>query len=268
MLGAIIGDIVGSIYEFNNHRSKEFKLFDKKCFFTDDTVMTCAIAKSILDCKGDYKDLSEKTIKNMQNIGLKYKCSYGASFMGWLLSKKPSPYYSYGNGSAMRVSAVSWVARSEEEVKRLSEKVTSMTHNHPEGLKGAEATAMCIYLARMGKRKTYIRDYVEKNYYELDFSLDSIRETYMFNETCRETVPQAIEAFLESDSFEDAIRNAISIGGDSDTLAAITGSIAEAYYGIPTDIREKAKTYLDQRLLSIVDDFEITYGTYEDKWEK
>lgn len=257
MLGAIIGDIVGSRFEWNNHRSKDFEFFHSKCFFTDDSIMSLAIAKALLECNNDYSNLSEKAVKYMQSIGRNYpNCGYGGRFYGWMFSDHPQPYRSYGNGSAMRVSACGFVAKSIEEAKELSKKVTEVTHNHPEGIKGAEATAVAIFLAKSGKDILEIRDYIQKHYYPLNFKLDDIRDTYRFNETCQETVPQAIEAFLESNSFEDAIRNAISIGGDSDTLAAITGGIAEAYYGIPLEMRKKALSYLDGRLLKIVMEFE------------
>lgn len=266
MLGAIIGDIVGSKYEFNNHRSKDFQLMDYKCFITDDTVMTLAIAKALLACHTDYFDLSSKTVECMQTLGRKYpNAGYGGGFYNWLFATNPRPYNSYGNGSAMRVSACGWVGNSIEEVKFLSKKVTEVTHNHPEGIKGAEATAVAIYLAKTGSNILEIRDYINRNYYPMNFRLEDIRLTYEFNETSQGTVPQAIEAFLESKSFEDAIRNAISIGGDSDTLAAITGSIAEAYYGIPTEIRKHALTYLDEDLLQILIEFENKYSPKMEK---
>lgn len=261
MLGAIIGDIVGSRFEFDNIKTKEFKFFTNTCYFTDDSVMTLSIANAILEANGDYTNLSELTVKNMQKIGRNYpNCGYGGRFYGWMFSNNPSPYYSYGNGSAMRVSSVSYVGKTLDEVKELSKKVTEITHNHPEGLKGAEATAVSIFLAINGKSKDEIRKYINENYYNLDFTLDEIRPTYRFNEICQDTVPQAIEAFLESTDFEDAIRNAISIGGDSDTLAAITGSIAEAYYGIPEDIKRKALSYLDNDLYDIYTRFVKKFG--------
>ena len=210
MLGAIIGDIVGSRYEFNNTKTKEFELLNHNCFFTDDTVMSLAIAKAILECNGDYTNLSQMAVKYMQRIGQKYmSCGYGNKFYYWILSNKPQPYGSYGNGAAMRVSACGIVANSVEEAKELSKKVTEITHNHPEGIKGAEATAVAIYLAKTGSNILEIRDYINAHYYPMNFKLDDIRDSYKFNETCQETVPQAIEAFLESNSFEDAIRNAI-----------------------------------------------------------
>ena len=260
MLGAIIGDIVGSRFEWNNNKNKEFELLNHKCFFTDDSVMSLAIAKALLESKEDYSNLSELAVKYMQEIGRNYpNCGYGGRFHSWMFSDNPKPYESYGNGSAMRVSACGFVANSIEEAVELSRKVTEVTHNHPEGIKGAEATAVAIYLAKSGSNILEIRDYINKNYYPMNFRLDDIRESYKFNETCQETVPQAIEAFLESKSFEDAIRNAISLGGDSDTLAAITGGIAEAYYGIPTDIRKLALTFLDERLLNLLIEFENKY---------
>lgn len=266
MLGAIIGDIVGSRFEWNNHRSKDFDLLTYKCFFTDDSVMSLAVAKAILESKEDYSNLNEKAVEWMRSIGQHYpNCGYGGGFRNWMFSANPKPYNSYGNGAAMRVSAAGLAANSLEEAILLSKKVTEVTHNHPEGIKGAEATAVAIYLAKTGSNILEIRDYINKHYYSMNFKLDDIRNTYEFNETCQDTVPQAIEAFLESISFEDAIRNAISIGGDSDTLAAITGGIAEAYYGIPTDIRKHALTYLDERLLAVLVEFENKYAPLMEK---
>ena len=266
MLGAIIGDIVGSRFEWNNNKSKQFDLLTYKCSVTDDSIMTLAIAKALLESKSDYSDLSENAVKYMQNIGQHYpNCGYGGHFREWIYSDNPKPYNSYGNGAAMRVSACGFVANTLEEVKQLSKSVTEVTHNHSEGIKGAEATAVAIFLARSGKNLLEIRDYITKNYYPLNFSLDEIRDNYEFNESCQGTVPQALEAFFESKNFEDAIRNAISIGGDSDTIAAITGGIAGAYYGIPTDIRKHALTFLDERLLKILVEFENNYPSKMEK---
>lgn len=266
MLGAIIGDIVGSRFEWNNNKSKQFDLLTYKCSVTDDSIMTLAIAKALLESKSDYSDLSENAVKYMQNIGQHYpNCGFGGHFREWIYSDNPKPYNSYGNGAAMRVSACGFVANTLEEVKQLSKSVTEVTHNHSEGIKGAEATAVAIFLARSGKNLLEIRDYITKNYYPLNFSLDEIRDNYEFNESCQGTVPQALEAFFESKNFEDAIRNAISIGGDSDTIAAITGGIAGAYYGIPTDIRKHALTFLDERLLKILVDFENNYPSKMEK---
>lgn len=260
MLGAIVGDIVGSRFEWNNNRSKKFDFLTYKCFATDDSIMSIAIAKAIIACNGDYSVLGSHAVLYMQKFGRKYpSAGYGGHFHQWLYEDKPQPYNSWGNGSAMRVSACGFAANSLEEAKYLSRSVTEVTHNHPEGIKGAEATAVAIYLARSGWTLLDIQDYINKHYYRIDFKLDEIRDSYRFNESCQDTVPQALEAFFESTDFEDAIRNAISIGGDSDTLAAITGGIAEAYYGIPKDIRNHALTFLDDDLLKTILEFETIY---------
>ena len=262
MLGAVIGDIVGSRFEWNNHRSKEFELFTEKCFFTDDSVMTIAIADALMKTNGDISVLSDYAIKSMQEIGRPYpNCGYGGSFYHWMYSDNPEPYNSFGNGSAMRVSACGFVAKSIEEAKALSKAVTEVTHNHPEGIKGAEATTVAIFLAKTGHSLEEIREHINANYYPMDFTLDEIRGTYEFNETCQNTVPQALKAFFESTDFEDAIRNAISIGGDSDTLAAITGGIAEAYYGIPDEIKRDVPQYFKDspELMDVVNAFYAKY---------
>lgn len=266
MLGAIIGDIVGSRFEWENIRSKEFEFLIYKCFPTDDSIMTLALAQAILVSKSDYSDLSQNAIECMQRIGRNYPdCGYGKGFYHWIFTDKPKPYNSFGNGAAMRVSAAGFAASSLEEAKILSEKVTAVTHNHPEGLKGAEAVAAAIYLAKTGSNMLEIRDYIDQNYYKMDFTLDEIRDTYQFDATCQGTVPQALEAFFESEGFEDAIRNAVSIGGDSDTIAAICGGVAEAYYGIPSDIRKHALTFLDEDLMQILVAFENVYPPVMEK---
>lgn len=266
MLGAIIGDIVGSRFKENNNKSEYFELLTYKCNVTDDSIMSLAIAKALLESKIDYSDLSENALKYMKSIGLHYPdCGYDRRFINWIHSDNPKPYGSLGNGAAMRVSACGFVANSVEEAKQLSKKVTEVTHNHPEALKDAEATAVAIFLARSGKNLLEIRDYITKNYYPLNFTLNHIRDSYEFNESCQNTVPQALESFFESENYEDAIRNAISIGGDSDTIAAIAGGIAEAYYGIPTDIRKHALTFLDERLLKILIEFENKYPSKIEK---
>ena len=266
MLGAIIGDIVGSRFEWNNIKTKEFDFLTYRCFPTDDSIMSLAVAKAILQCNGEYASLPEQTVCCMQEVGRPYPdCGYGGSFRRWMYSDHPQPYNSYGNGAAMRVSACGFAAADMEQAKDLSYRVTAVTHNHPEGIKGAEATAVAIFLAREGKSIFEIRDYINEHYYPMNFTLDGIRDSYQFNETCQDTVPQALMAFFESESFEDAIRNAISIGGDSDTLAAITGGIAEAYYGIPESIRKHALTFLDERLLAILNQFESKYGVIAEK---
>ncbi len=277
MIGAIIGDIVGSRFEFNNHRSKDFELFTDECQVTDDSIMTIAVAKAIMETEKKIKPLLNErrnnyeynkllesmTIKCMQEIGRKYPyCGYGGMFRHWVFSDNPKPYNSFGNGAAMRISPVGFFANTEHEACELSRIVTSTTHNHEEGIKGAEATVISIYMARHGATKDEIRHKINENYYNLNFTIDEIRDTYKFNETCQGTVPQAIVAILESTSFEDAIRTAISVGGDSDTLAAITGSIAESYYGVKDDIKEKALTYLDKELRSIYDEWYKYFEPY------
>ena len=266
MLGAIIGDIVGSRFEWHNYKSKDFEFLNYQCFFTDDSVMSLALCKALLQSGNGFADLSEQAITCMREFGKNYPhAGYGGGFSSWLLSVNPQPYNSFGNGAAMRVSGCGYVANSIEEAKRLSKAVTEVTHNHPEGLKGAEAVAVAVFLARSGWNLREIRYYIVKNYYRIGFALDSIREEYDFDVTCQGSVPQALEAFFESTDFEDAIRNAISIGGDSDTIAAITGAVAEAYYGIPTEIRKHALTFLDERLLAILVEFENKYPSKIEK---
>lgn len=260
MIGAIIGDIVGSRFEWHNHRSKDFDLMPRQCFFTDDSIMSLAICGALMRCQPDFCDLGAQAIRSMQETGRPYPhCGYGGSFCRWMYSDHPEPYNSFGNGAAMRVGGCGYAANSLAEVKALSKAVTQVTHNHPEGIKGAEATAVAVYLARTGKPMPEIRNHIVEHYFPIDFTLDSIRDTYRFHETCQETVPQALEAFFASTGFEDAIRNAISIGGDSDTLAAITGAVAEAYYGVPASLRKLALTFLDERLLKLLTDFESRY---------
>lgn len=256
MIGAIIGDIVGSRFEWNNHRSKDFQLFTQECFATDDSIMTLAIGKALMESREDWSDLGEQAVRCMQEVGRPYpNCGYGGRFLEWMYSSNPKPYNSFGNGAAMRVSACGFIAKSLEEAKMLSRAVTEVTHNHPEGLKGAEAASVAIYMARSGCSMAEIRETIDREYYPMNFTLDEIRDSYTFNETCQATVPQALKAFFESLDFEDAIRNAISIGGDSDTLAAITGGVAEAYYGVPEALAQKAQEYLDDRLLGIYTDY-------------
>jgi len=252
MLGAIIGDIVGSIYEFHNIKTKDFPLLDATCFFTDDTVMTIAVAEALLNGA-----TTDSLIESMKKFGRIYRnADYGLKFRQWLLTNTREPYNSWGNGSAMRVSPCAWYADSLEEAEACAELSAAVTHNHPEGIKGAQATAAAIYLARTGKTHAEIKEYIERKYgYDLNRTLDGIRTTYLFNETCQETVPEAIIAFLESHSFEDAIRNAVSLGGDSDTLAAITGSIAEAAYRVPGNITTEAFHYLDDELSKVINNW-------------
>ena len=274
MIGAIIGDIVGSVYEWNNIKTKEFPFFQDKCFFTDDTVMTIAVAQGLLD-----GGTADNFIDAMKKYGRMYPdAGYGGRFGAWLFSDSRQPYHSWGNGSAMRVSPCGWVmdcsftARTGmwpsdgREQARLS---AAVTHDHPEGIKGAMAVADAIFMCRYyfggycgddevpinddpEECKRRVKKHIESEYgYDLSSSLGEIRPTYRFNESCQDTVPQSIIAFLESTDFEDAIRNAISLGGDSDTLAAITGGIAEAAYGVPQWMKDKVWEYLDEPLQEV-----------------
>lgn len=260
MIGAIIGDITGSRFERFNHRSKSFKMFHHKCKPTDDSVMTLAIAKALLESDLSTEDVSEHAIQCMSELGKSYpNAGYGKQFIQWIQSNTHTPYNSYGNGAAMRVSPVAYAAASIEEVKVLSRAVTEVTHNHPEGIKGAESVAVAVYMALHNSSKDDIYKIISDQYYKLDFDIKRIKFTYKFDMSCQGSVPQAINAFLQSDGFEDAIRCAISIGGDSDTIAAITGSIAGAFYGVPNEIYNGAISYLDNTQRSILHEFENKY---------
>lgn len=251
MIGAIIGDVVGSRFEKNNIKSREFDLFHKDCRFTDDTVLTIAIADCILQ-DGDY----EKTVKQ---YGRRYPfAGYGGTFKKWLAGIIQGPYQSWGNGSAMRVSPIGWAFHDEKTVLEEAAKSAAITHDHPEGIKGAQAVAMAVFLARNGKSRLEIKEYVETNFgYNLHRTIDQIRPGYAFDVSCQGSVPEAIIAFLESEDFEDAIRTAISIGGDSDTIASMTGAIAEAYYrSIPEEIIRTTRALLPQGFNDIVDQWE------------
>jgi len=254
MLGAIIGDIVGSVYEFNNIKTTEFELFSKDSHFTDDTVMTIAVAVGLWRGYGNINDTQKSIIDTMRYYGRRFSyAGYGEKFAKWITSSNPVPYNSYGNGSAMRVSSVAWIYDSLEEVEKYAEATATVTHNHPEGIKGAKAVATAIFLARTGKTLDDIRTYISSQYgYDLSRTLHEIRPEYKFYESCQKSVPESIIAFLESKSFEDAIRKAVSLGGDSDTIAAIAGSIAEAYYGnIPSWIVKESINRLEEPLYDI-----------------
>ena len=260
MLGAISGDIVGSPYEFDDYNIKttDFPLFSKESEITDDTIMTLAVAQGLMNGKKDPQKTYDEITKCMQKLGNEYSyMSYGYNFQSWLCSDNPKPYNSYGNGSAMRVSSVAWFFDNLEDVEKFAEISALPTHNHPEGIKGAQAVASAIFLARSGKTKNKIKDYIIKKYgYDLSKTCDEIRSTYHHVESCQETVPQAIAAFLEGNDFEEVIRLAVSLGGDSDTLTAIAGSIAEAYYPIPEDIKKIALKFLDDDLIKIYNQFQ------------
>ncbi|HFU3946089.1 TPA: ADP-ribosylglycohydrolase family protein [Streptococcus suis] len=271
MFGAIVGDVIGSRFEGRNNKSKEFDLFHPTCRFTDDSVMTAAVAASFLGLNELFDDLEKALVLNMKDFGKLYpRAGYGPQFKKWIESKDSDPYNSFGNGSAMRVSACGHVGKSLEETLDLAERVASVTHNHPEGIKGAQAVAGAIFLARTGKTKEEIRQFVTDHFYNLDFTLDAIRPTYQFDSSCQGSVPQAIVAFLEATDFEDAIRNAISLGGDSDTLAAITGSIAEVFFGIPDEIVYQTTDFLPSLIMEVSYYFEQDYpskglrNSYED----
>lgn len=255
MLGAIIGDIVGSRFEFNNIKTKDFKLFDKRCKVTDDSVMSVAVAEMCLN--GYVQNNKEMIIKTFKKWGQKYpNAGYGNRFFQWVLTDNPLPYNSCGNGSAMRISAIGFFAKSEEEVEIYSKAVTEVTHNHPEGIKGAYVTAMCIFMARTGSTKEEIKEFVSK-YYDINFDYEELRKTYRHEEEiCQNTVPQAIYCFLISNGFEDCLRTTISIGGDCDTTAAISCAIAEAYYGIPKRIKDEVQDYIPEDLNDIIKRFD------------
>ena len=265
MYGAILGDIIGSPYEFDmGGKTKDFPLFSKHSTFTDDTVMTLAVGDAFCDAQpiGNFGDVSEENIewirnrltRGMQRFGKNYPyAGYGGMFHRWLNAKDPQPYSSYGNGSAMRVSSVGWLFNDLETVRFMARLSAEVTHNHPEGIKGAEAIASAIFLARTGSTKAEIRAYIEENFhYDLSRTCDEIRPYYRHVETCQETVPEAITAFLEGESFEDVIRTAVSLGGDCDTLSCIAGSVAEAFYGIPEELKEECRKRLPEPLRNVL----------------
>lgn len=254
MIGAIAGDIIGSIYEWHNVKTKVFSLFSEKCFFTDDSILTVAQADSILT--GTHYTENLKTFYRWYPDG-----GYGGSFHRWASSSNSAPYNSWGNGAAMRISPVGYAYDDLDTVLHKAREFTEITHNHPEGIKGGQATAAAIFLARTGKSKAEIRQFVEDRFqYDLSRHVDEIRPTYEFDVSCQGTVPQAIRAFLDSTDFEDAIRTAVSLGGDSDTLACITGGIAQAFYGgVPDLIQKKVYSILDDRLGAITRQFMQKY---------
>ncbi|MDT8388778.1 MAG: ADP-ribosylglycohydrolase family protein [Thiogranum sp.] len=255
MLGAIAGDIIGSVYEHDAIKTRDFPLFDARCRFTDDTVLSVAVADAILS-GSPYRDALKSFGQRYPNAG------YGASFNRWLHSSGHLPYNSWGNGSAMRVSPVGFAFSTKDEVLRQARLSAKVMHNHPEGIKGAQATALAVFLARTGMDKAAIRDQLTERFgYDLERSLDSIRPAYKFDISCQGSVPEALIAFLESHSYEDAIRNAISLGGDSDTLACITGGIAEAFYGaVPEEIANRVLGILTDDLWDVVKTFRDRYG--------
>ena len=261
MLGAIIGDIVGSRFEGyrRNIHTKNFTFFHPHSHLTDDSVMTLAVAEAILQCQGDYSQLAAKATACMQDWGRRYPHSgYGPSFLAWIFSDQPQPYNSYGNGSAMRVSPCAYAAGSLEEALHLCDTVTQITHNHPEGMKGARAITAAIFLARQGKTQEEIRAYIKDKYYTFDPYIDS--NNYQGGCSCQVTVPQALQAYFDATSFEDAIRGAVALGGDSDTIACMAGGIAAATFGIPRTMREQALTKFTDDELQVLQAFEAKFG--------
>ena len=261
MYGAILGDIIGSPYEFDRgQKTKDFPFFDKGCGFTDDSILTLAVAEALMDlpAAADDCDVRVRVIRRMRHHGKNYPhAGWGLRFARWLRSNHPEPYFSCGNGSAMRVSAAGWLFDDLDTVRRMARLSADVTHDHPEGIKGAEAVACAIFLARTGSTKAEIRDFIETIFdYDLSRSCDEIRPGYRHVETCQETVPEAITAFLEGESFQDVIRTAVSLGGDCDTLTCIAGSMAEAFYGVPEDLKRKAREYLTPDLLEILNRFD------------
>ena len=259
MYGAILGDIIGSPYEFDRgNKTKEFPLFSKESTYTDDTVMTIAVAEAFLNEAGNEALLRQGLIDTMQDWGYRYPhAGYGIRFGHWLRSVDPQPYNSFGNGSAMRVSAVAWMYDDLKTVRRMARLSAEVTHNHPEGIKGAEATAAVIFLGRTGNTKAEIKAYVQENFgYDLSRSCDEIRPCYCHVESCQETVPEAITAFLEGDSFEDVIRTAVSLGGDCDTLTCIAGSMAEGFYGVPEELKAACIERLPEPIVKVLTRFE------------
>ena len=264
MIGAILGDMIGAPYEFDRgNKTKDFPLFGSDSEFTDDSVMTVAVAEALMDSAGKNDDeIRQALTASMQKWGKRYPhAGYGGMFLGWLRSQDPKPYGSFGNGSAMRVSAAGWLYDTLEETRHAAALSAEVTHNHPEGIKGAEAAACAVFLARTGSSKKEIRDCIVREFgYDLSRTCDEIRPAYTHNESCQKTVPEAITAFLEGTDFEDVIRTAVSLGGDCDTLTCIAGGIAEAYYGVPEALTAECRKRLTPDLLAVVDRFYAVTG--------
>jgi len=265
MYGAILGDIIGSPFEFDRgKKTKDFELFTTGCNFTDDTVMTVAITEALIKVGADATEdkIKEVVTVAMREWGSRYPyAGYGGRFIYWLIADNPRPYNSYGNGSAMRVSAVGWLYPTLDRVREVARYTAEVTHNHPEGIKGAEATTSCIFMARHGANKEQIKKYISKEFgYNLNRMIDEIRPTFHMDVSCQGTVPEAIISFLEAEDYEDTVRNAVSLGGDTDTLAAIAGSIAEAYYDMPAVLRSECRNRVSSAILEIMELFDKTIG--------
>ena len=261
MYGALLGDIIGSPFEFDmGNKSKEFPLFSKNSTFTDDSVMTIAVGNAFLDAQpnADIEWIRHRLISSMKQYGRRFpRAGYGGMFRRWLKCDDPQPYGSFGNGSAMRVSSAAWLYNDLETVRSMARLSAEVSHNHPEGIKGAEATASAIFLARTGSTKEEIKAYIVDNFgYDLSRTCDEIRPGYHHVETCQETVPEAITAFLEGESFEDVIRTAVSLGGDCDTLTCIAGSIAEGFYGVPEELKQECRNRLPEELRKVLDQYD------------
>lgn len=261
MYGAILGDMIGAPYEFDRgNKTKDFEMFNDRVSFTDDSVMTIAVADALMRISSDADDDDVKTavIQSMQKWGKRYPwAGYGQRFFIWLSKKNPQPYGSWGNGSAMRVSSVGWLYNSLEETRRYARLTAEVTHNHPEGIKGAEAVASAIFMARNGASKEEIKEYIIQEFdYDLSRTCDEIRPGYHHIESCQETVPEALTAFMEGTDFEDVIRTAVSLGGDCDTLTCIAASIAEAFYGLPDNMKDECRKRLPNDMLRVLERFD------------
>jgi ADP-ribosylglycohydrolase len=261
MYGAIIGDIIGSRFEFDRgDKSRDFEFFTPECEFTDDTVMTIAVAEALMDAgkDADEKTVKAELIKSMKKWGKRYPdAGYGARFINWVLTEDPEPYGSYGNGSGMRVSPVGWLYDTIERTREVARWTSEVTHNHPEGIKGAESTAAAIFMARNGASQAEIKKYLTEEFgYNLTRTLDEISPSYYHVEDCMRTMPEAFTCFLEANSYEETIRNVMYIGGDTDTLGAIAGAVAEAFWGIPEEITRRVPDYLTKSLMDVVTRFE------------
>lgn len=261
MYGAILGDMVGSPYEFDRgNKSKDFEFWNSRCRFTDDSVMSIAVADALMNVglDGSEEEIKKSVVEAMRDWGHRYPhAGYGGRFAGWLHSSDPQPYNSWGNGSAMRVSSVGWLYESLDRTREVARWTAEVTHNHPEGIKGAEATASAIFIARNGAAKNEIREYIIHEFgYDLSRTCDEIRPSYRHVVSCQQTVPEAVTAFLEGEDFEDVIRTAVSLGGDCDTLTCIAGGIAEAFYEIPLGMKAEVKSRLKKDMLYILDTFD------------
>ena len=260
MYGAILGDMIGAPYEFDmGDKTKNFPLFSARSQFTDDSVMTIAVAEALMDAKGATDvEVKRTLVHSLQKWGQKYpNAGYGAMFIHWIFADDPEPYGSFGNGAAMRVAAAGWLYDTLEETRKYARLSAAVSHDHPEGLKGAEATASVIFLARTGSTKQEIKDYIVQEFgYDLTRTCDEIRPTYYHIETCQKTVPEAITAFLEGQDFEDVVRTAVSLGGDCDTLTCIAASIGEAFYGVPKAMKQECRARLGNDMLAVLDRFD------------